>query len=104
MGAMAPFLTFLVRALLVCVGLVFASIVACFFVLMLCIWLLGAAWNTITGKPVTPFVMRTGPRGAFEEMMRRAQRQQEPASRTPRADEATGVRRSIGDVTDVEPK
>lgn len=101
---MAAFLTFLVRALLVCLGLVFAAIVACFFVLMLCVWLLGAAWNTITGKPVTPFVVRMGPRGAFEEMMRRAQSQQQPESRTPRADEAAGLRRSIGDVTDVEPK
>ncbi|MGV3570775.1 MAG: hypothetical protein ACO1PB_09250 [Ramlibacter sp.] len=101
---MGPVLTFFIRLLLVAVGLVFAGIMACFFVLMLCIWLLGAAWNTITGKPVTPFVVRMGPRGAFEEMMRRAQAQQQPASRTPRADEAAGVRRAIGDVTDVEPK
>ena len=102
---MSLVLNFVFRAILLCVGLVFAAVMACFFVLMLAIWLLGAAWNTVTGRPVNPFVVRMGPRGAFDEMMRRAQRQQEPASRTPRADEASGVRRSISnDVTDVDPK
>ncbi|MDB5753156.1 MAG: hypothetical protein JWP65_3577 [Ramlibacter sp.] len=103
-GAMATVLTFLVRVLLVSVGLVFAAIMACFFVLMLGIWLLAAAWATLTGKPVSPFVVRMGPRDAFEQMRRRAQAQQ-PATRTPRSDAAAGPRSPTAtEVTDVEAK
>lgn len=102
---MATILTFLVRLLLLAVGLAFAAVMACFFVLMLGVWLLAAAWARLTGKPVTPFVMRMGPRDAFDQMRRRAQAQQQPATRTPRSDAAAGPRAQItADVTDVEPK
>lgn len=105
MDAMPTLLSFLLRALLVVAGLVFAASLAVVFVLLLGAWLLRAAWCKLTGRPVMPFVMRMGPRGAFEEMMRRAQPQQ--PSRTPRADAADAaapVRRRIAEVTDVEPK
>jgi hypothetical protein len=96
---MPTILSFLLRILLVAAGLVFAASVLVVFVLLLALWSLRALWARLTGRPVTPFVMRMGPRDAFDEMMRRA-----GPSRTPRADAAAGVPGRIGDVTDVEPK
>jgi hypothetical protein len=98
-----PFLfNLLVRIVLLAAGLVFAVVLAGFFLLVLALWLLAAGWALLTGRRVSPFVVRMGPRRGFEEMMRRARPQ--PASRTPRSDAAAGVRPRLGDVTDVEPK
>lgn len=99
---MPTLLSFLLRAVLVAAGLVFVLSLAFVFVVMAAAWGLRAVWCKLTGRPVMPFVMRMGPGRAFEEMMRRAQARQ--GTRTPRADAATGVRRPIADVTDVEPK
>lgn len=99
---MPTLLTFLLRAVLVAAGLVFALSLAFAFVLLLAVWMLRAAWARLTGRPVAPFVMHMYPRDGFEQMYRRAAQ----ASRTPRADAAaprTGPARP-GDVTDVEPK
>jgi branched-subunit amino acid ABC-type transport system permease component len=100
---MPTLISFLVRLLLLAAGLVMAAGVACVFVLLVALWFVRAAWCRLTGRPVSPFVMGTGPRAAFDEMMRRAQAR-EAGSRTPRADAAAGVRRPLADVTDVEPK
>ncbi len=100
---MNTILAFAVRLLLLAVGLAFAALVACLFVLLWAVWSIRALWARITGRPVHPFVMRTGPRAAFEEMMRRAEAQRQP-SRTPRADAAKAGGRAPGEVTDVEPK
>lgn len=97
---MPTVLAFLLRLALLAAGLVFAASLAIVFVFLLAAWGLRSAWARLTGRPVTPFIMRMGPGRAFEEMMRRA-RPAEP-SRTPRADAAGGPRRSIGDVTDVQ--
>ncbi|HEX7890238.1 MAG TPA: hypothetical protein VF522_12835 [Ramlibacter sp.] len=98
-----PFLThILLRVLLLAVGLVAAAVVTVVFVLFMAAWLLRAGWARLTGRPVTPFGMRMGPRSVFEEMMRRAP--QPPASRTPRADAAAVARGRLADVSDVEPK
>ena len=97
-------LNFLLRALLLAAGVVFALSLACVALLLVAVWGVRAAWCKLTGRPVMPFAMRMGPGQAFEEMMRRAQGQQ-PSSRTPRADAAAGpVRTRLADVTDVEPK
>lgn len=97
-------LNFLLRALLLAAGVVFALSLAAVALLLLAVWGVRAAWCKLTGRPVMPFAMRMGPGQAFEEMMRRAQRQAEP-SRTPRADSAAGPARGrLADVTDVEPK
>jgi hypothetical protein len=95
-------LNLLLRALLLAAGVFFAVVLAGFFVLLLAAWGVRAAWARLTGRPVMPFAMKMGPGRAFEEMMRRAQAPQ--PGRTPRADAAAGVRRTLGDVTDVEPK
>jgi hypothetical protein len=98
-----PFLThILLRVLLLAVGLVAAAVVTVVFLLVLTGWLLRAGWARLTGRPVMPFGMRMGPRGVFEEMMRRAP--QPAASRTPRADAAAMGRGRLADVSDVEPK
>lgn len=95
-------LNFLLRALLVAAGLVFALSLAFVFLLLFAVWSLRAAWGRVTGRPVRPFAMRMGPGRAFEEMMRRAGTP--PPSRTPRADAAAGPRPPAADVTDVEPR
>ncbi|MEJ8835995.1 hypothetical protein [Ramlibacter sp. AN1133] len=92
----------LVRIVILGAGLVAAASIAVVLTVLLAFWLLRAAWARLTGRPVTPFVMRMGPRGAFEEMMRRAPAR--PASRTPRSDAAAGPRARLADVTDVDPK
>ena len=93
-------LNFLFRALLLVTGLVFAASLLAVVVLLVAIWTLRAAWARLTGRPVTPFVMRMSPGRAFGDMMRRAPQ----ASRTPRADTAAGPRARLGDVSDVEPR
>lgn len=99
---MAQILNFLLRALLLAAGLVFAASLLVVFVVLLALWSLRSLWARLTGRPVTPFVMRMGPRAAFDEAMRRAQAT--APSRTPRADAAAGPRGRLADVTDVEPK
>lgn len=90
--------SFVLRLVLLVAGLLFAASLAVAFVFLLGLWLLRAGWARLTGRTVTPFVMRMHPRGGFNHVYRQA----EPASRTPRADAAVLGRR--GDVTDVEPR
>ena len=94
---MPTILSFLLRLVLLAAGLVFAASLAVVFVIVLALWLLRAGWARLTGRPVTPFVVRMHPRNGFA-MYRRAGE----GSRTPRADAAPLGR--VGDVTDVEPK
>jgi branched-subunit amino acid ABC-type transport system permease component len=91
-----------VRLFLLAAGLVAAAGIAVVLCVLLALWLLRAGWALLTGRPVTPFVMRMGPRHAFEEMMRRAPPRE--ASRTARTDAAVGPRGRLTDVSDVEPK
>ena len=89
----------LLRVVLLAAGLVFAASLAVALVLVLGIWLLRAAWSKITGRPVTPFVVRIHPRSGFDGVYRRARAQ----GRTSRADSMQPGRNG-SDVTDVEPK
>jgi branched-subunit amino acid ABC-type transport system permease component len=92
----------LVRLFVLAAGLLAAASIAVVLAALLALWLLRTGWALLTGRPVTPFVMRMAPRHAFEEMMRRA-----PAatgSRTPRSDAAAGPSGRVADVSDVEPK
>jgi hypothetical protein len=97
--AMPTLLNFLVRLVLVAAGLLFAASLAVAFTLMLLGWTLRAGWAKLTGRPVSPFVIRIDPRGGFERMYRRAGE----GSRTPRAD-SVQPSRMVPDVTDVEPR
>ena len=97
---MPALITFLFRALLVVAGVVFALSLAVAVAFGLALWLLRAAWSKLTGKPVTPFVMRMRPGEAFGTVYRRA----DAPSRTPRADAVAPRRRVTADVVDVDPK
>lgn len=57
-------------------------------------WLLRYAWARLTGRSVTPFVMRVDPRAGFATVWRRA----------PSAAPSRPQQQEIGDVTDVEAK
>lgn len=96
---MPSFMTFLLRLFLIAAGLVFAASLAAAAIVMLAVWGARAAWARVTGRPVTPFIMRIDPRGGFERMYRKAGQ----GSRTPRADSIRPGRK-IPDVTDVEPR
>jgi hypothetical protein len=96
---MPTFMTFLLRVFLLAAGLVFAASLAVAAVTMLAVWCVRAGWAKLTGRPVSPFIVRVDPRGGFDRMYRRAGR----GSATPRAD-AVRPGKAVGDVTDVEPK
>jgi hypothetical protein len=96
---MPTFMTFILRLFLLAAGVIFAASLAVAFVLMVGVWSLRAVWAKLTGRPVTPFIIRVDPRGGFERMYRGAGE----GSRTPRAD-ALQPARGITDVTDVEAK
>jgi hypothetical protein len=89
----------LLRLFVIAAGLVFAASLAVVFAAVLAFWLLRAGWARLTGRPVSPFVVRVDPRGGFDRMYRRAS----APGRAPRAS-AAGAGRVVGDVTDVEPK
>ncbi len=90
---------FILRLLLLVAGLVFAASLALALLVVVALWGLRMVWARLTGKPVTPFVMRIDPRGGFNRMYRGGGAAPgEPAGAPP-----TG-RRALGDVTDVVPK
>lgn len=90
----------LLRLLLVLVGLVFAASLAVAGTVLFAAWAVRAGWARLAGRPVTPFIVRMDPFGAFGGMMRRGGQ----GSRTPRTDAAPARTREIADVTDVEPR
>ena len=89
--------TFLLRIVLVTAGLAFAASLAVALATMLAVWGLRTGWARLTGRPVTPFIVRIDPRSGFERMYR-------PGCRRGPA-RAHSVRpRSELDVTDVQAK
>lgn len=84
-------LRFVLRLVLFAAGLVFAASVLVALLLLATFWLLRAGWARLTGRPVTPWVMRLDPRGGFDRVYRGA------ATRAPQ-------RKAPEDVTDVVPK
>lgn len=59
------------------------------FVLLI-VWALRALWLKLTGQAAQPFVMRMNPREGFDQVFKRAEQPKQ--------------RRTVDDVTDVEPK
>ena len=57
---------FLLRVVLFLIGLVFAAALLCAVLLLGAVWALRAGWARLTGKPVTPWVMRFNPRSGFD--------------------------------------
>ncbi|MDB5877658.1 MAG: hypothetical protein JWQ41_1072 [Variovorax sp.] len=59
-------LNFILRVVLFFLGLVVAASLVCAVLLLAAVWFLRAGWAKITGKPVTPWVMRFNPRSGFD--------------------------------------
>jgi hypothetical protein len=104
----AGLLRLVVRVVVIAMGLVlFASLLVAVLLLAL-VWMLRAGWARLTGRPVSPFVMRMDPRKGFSRMYRSGERW----SAAPPRDAATsddgaplrrgGVLPGAGDVMDVE--
>jgi len=89
---------FIMRLVLVVAAAVFAAALLVALLILLSIWLLRAGWARLTGRPVTPFVMRMNPRSGFEQVFRGREGMRSEGSA------ARPQQRDLGDVTDVEPK
>lgn len=73
-GPVTLVLRLVLRVVVLAMGVVlFLSLLAAVLVLAL-VWALRAAWARLTGKPVTPWVMRMDPRSGFSTAFRSTQR------------------------------
>ncbi len=102
---MADFVTsmvrFLVRVLVLAMGLVFAASLLLVVVALAIVWGLRALWAKLTGQPMTPWVMRVNPSAGWSRASQAASRWQ-PAAKQPKGHTNTG--RDLADVTDVQAK
>lgn len=88
----------LLQLLLVAVGAVFALAVICGVVALFCVWAVRRGWARLTGRPVTPWVLRTDPMAVWRQAGRFR------AGGVVPAETGAKLRTPIGDVTDVTPK
>jgi hypothetical protein len=102
---------FLFRVILFCVGLVLAASLAVAVLFLAALWLMSAAWARLTGKPVTPWVMRFKPGSGFDRFRQAAKPAQPNAAdvvnaraRGESAEQPVRIRGTPSDVTDVMPK
>ena len=79
-------------------GLVFAATLLFAVLVLACIWALRAGWARLTGRPVTPWVMRFNPQDGWNRFNRAPGPWPGPQSGEP------APRRDLTDVTDVEVK
>ena len=104
-------MNFILRVILLLLGLVFAASLAVAVMLLAAVWGVRYAWGRLTGKPVTPWVMRFNPRSGFDRF-RNAANPAEPTAADVTNARARGesvvrperIRGSASDVTDVSPK
>ena len=104
-------MNFIFRVILLLLGLVFAASLAVAVMLLAAVWGVRYAWGRLTGKPVTPWVMRFNPRSGFDRFRNAAQPAEPTAADVANA-RARGesverpgrIRGSASDVTDVSPK
>ncbi|KAF1072906.1 MAG: hypothetical protein GAK39_00251 [Variovorax sp.] len=101
-------MNFILRVILVMLGLVFAASLAVAVVLLAAVWGVRYAWGRLTGKPVTPWVMRFNPRSGLERF-RSAAQPAEPSAADVANARARGesvrsplLRERGGNVTDVQ--
>ncbi len=73
-------LNFVLRFVLFMLGLVFAASLAVAVLILAAAWGLRYAWAKLTGKPVTPWVMRFNPGSGFEAYRAATRRAQEPSA------------------------
>lgn len=89
---------FVLRLVLLAAGLVFAASLLVAMLLLAMVWVLRAGWARLTGRPVTPWVMRVDPRAGWQRATRAGP--WAPAARAPGPQQ----RATPADVTDVEVK
>ena len=70
---------FLIRVVLFAFGLLFALSLLAAALLLAALWGVRYAWARLTGKPVTPWVMRFDPRSGFDKF-RAAQQPAQPSA------------------------
>lgn len=112
-GPVYLILRLVLRVVVLAMGVVlFLSLLAAVLVLAL-VWALRAAWARLTGKPVTPWVMRMDPRTGFSTAFRSTQRWSAGGRRSvpaagdgvvdePAASHRGGILPGAAQVTDVE--
>ncbi|WP_157900069.1 hypothetical protein [Rhodoferax koreensis] len=93
----------LLRLLLVGFALVFAASLLVVVMLLAAVWGLRAAWARITGRPVTPWVMRVNPGAGWNSVFRAGDRWQ-PRARASAPAGPVQRERDLIDVTDVQVK
>lgn len=100
---MQGFLNLLLRLALLAAGLLFAAALLLAALLLVAVWGLRYLWARMTGRPVTPFIMRMDPRSGFSRVYR-ARRAAPGAG--PGGSAWPGQERPdrLGDVVDVESK
>ncbi len=67
-----------VRLLLVALGVVFFLSLLAAVLVLVAVWLVRAGWARLTGRPVTPWVMRMDPRSGFGTVFRAGERWTQP--------------------------
>jgi hypothetical protein len=92
MNPLSFLMRWLLRLLLLVLGLLFAASLAVAAGVLLGLWSLRALWAKLTGRTVSPFVMRVSPRSGFVRAYRG------------RAAGRPDLQRDNTDVTDVQPK
>ncbi|WP_440531970.1 hypothetical protein [Variovorax sp. YR566] len=104
-------MNFIFRVILLFLGLVFAASLAVAVMLLAAVWGVRYAWGRLTGKPVTPWVMRFNPRSGFDKFRNAAQPAEPTAADVANArargesvERPVRIRGSASDVTDVSPK
>jgi hypothetical protein len=104
-------MNFIFRVILLLLGLVFAASLAVAVMLLAAVWGVRYAWGRLTGKPVTPWVMRFNPRSGFDKFRNAAQPAEPSAADVANArargesvERPVRIRGSASDVTDVSPK
>lgn len=102
---MADFVTgtvrFLVRTVVLAMGLVFVASLLLVVVALAILWGLRALWAKLTGQPMSPWVMHVSPSAGWSRASQVARRWQSPAKQ-PKAHSVAG--RDLADVTDVRVK
>lgn len=93
---------FILRAVLVAMGLVFVASLLVVVVVLASLWALRALWARLTGRPVTPWVMRVNPGAEWNRVFRAGERGRDGAA--PGGTSPSRPGRELQDVTDVQIK
>ena len=94
---------FLLRVVLVGFALVFAASLLLVVFALAAVWGLRAGWARLTGRPVSPWVMRVNPGAGWNSVFRAGERFR-PGQGPARATEPAPGRPDLLDVTDVQVK